>query len=92
MGRMKVNHWFTTKDGLSISLMSFYVKIDFEVSEDIIRYRLGIYDDSVEKLVYYFDGLDEAVDFTENVVNRCYETSEIEDIYNSTYKERTLKL
>ena len=84
MRRMDLNHWFIDDDELSIALMRWHVTIkprNYDV-ELIIHY------DSQIVSTLRFKNYEEAVAFTEQVINKYYELEEIETAYHEMYKDK----
>lgn len=92
MERIKLDHWYITGNELGISLMNFFARINMVERVDGLKFRLGVYYDSKEVQVYYFDDLENAIGFTENTISKCFYPEEIIDAYNKKYGEKTLKL
>ncbi len=79
MERMNLDHWFINENTLSISLMNFYI----EVSQYENCYQLRIINSNMKKLDLYFNTMEDAVEFTESVVSKCFTFEEILDNYGS---------
>ena len=80
MEKFKLDHWFVADNELSISLMHYFVKITICKNSAFIFYRLEIFKDGKCKLLFNFYSLEDAVKFTEEVIN---ETNSIEEIVNN---------
>ncbi len=91
MSRMELNHWFTKDDGLSISLMRFYVGIQVLKNNTNIFYQLTVIQDSKEELTFNFYSLEDAVSFTENVINKCENKQQILDKYIEMFENNQFK-
>lgn len=101
MERMELNQWFVGDNRLSISLMRYYVEINICKNNDFIFYRLEVFNNSKVDLVFNFYFLSDAISFTEKIIKKCTETSEIVQQYinkfqtgefNKTIKVKTREL
>lgn len=75
--RLELDHWFINEDSLSISLLRFYVNI----SKPELSYKLDIYQDSKVVSSLFFDTLEDAISFTEEVIVNCKDIDEINNSY-----------
>ena len=92
MERMILDHWFVGRDELEISLMNFYVNIKIRSILDDLVFDVKIINGNMEYILLTFNGLGEAVSFTENVVRHCYDFDEILEVYNEYLDKRRLTL
>ena len=83
------NNWFIDGNKLCISLMNYYVLIDIS-DEDYLLYNLSVIKDGKELLTFIFYTLEEAVDFTENVIKNSKCEEEILNAYLMILRERKL--
>ena len=79
------NHW--VDNSLSISLLNFGVKITVKCSNNKIYTQLEIVDDNMDKYIFKFDTIEEAVDFTGNVINKYKSIKKISIIYEEKYNK-----
>lgn len=86
MNKIRLNHWFVEEKGVSISLMRFSVLINPFIYNGEILFKLEIVDDSMERLNFVFNSLEEAIRFTEDVVSRCIDFQEVITLYNKIYR------
>ena len=87
MEKIELNHWFAVDNELSISLMRYFVKINICQNNKFIFYRLEVFDEGKVTLVFNFYSLSDAIHFTENIIKKCTETSEIVQQYISRFKK-----
>ncbi len=85
MARINLDHWFIKENSLSISLMRYYVIICPIAYNSTLSYVLNVMDDENNK-TFYFDNLDDAVYFTEEIINKSNSIQEMINEYN-TYLE-----
>ena len=81
MERINLNHWYVGGNDLYISLMRFYVRISIENN----GCQLEVVDQNRRNIILKFDTLEDAISFTENVVNKCSEIAEIRDDYKEFF-------
>ena len=79
MSNFELNHWFINGNELSISLMRYYVSIDTEIM------LLKVIDSNRKQIYLDFDSIEEAVTFTEAVIDKCLTYEEIKKAYNTYY-------
>ena len=89
--RIGLNHWFVDENRLSISLMRFYVDIKISHNEKSIFYKLQVYFDSKVVLNENFNSLEDAVVFTETIVNKCYDVGELIEAYLTEFNDGEFK-
>ncbi len=70
---------------MSISLMKFYVKIKILYNNQVIYYQLCIKGEDNKELIFNFYTIEDAICFTEQVVNKCNANAEIIKKYKSMY-------
>ncbi len=90
MKRIDYDHWFIKNNELTISLMRFYIKINILKNEDRVFYRLSVFEDNIEKLVFNFYNFEEAISFTENEISKCNTCNEILEIYKNYFEKKRL--
>ncbi len=100
MGRIELNHWFVADNELSISLMRYFVKINICQNNKFIFYRLEVFKEGKVALVFNFYSLSDAIQFTEKIIQKYTELSEIVQQYinrfqkgefNQTIKDEKIK-
>ncbi len=88
MDRIKLDHWFINKNSLSISLMNFFVKIQFQkINNDLVFISQIIEENN--QLFLSFDDLENCISFIENVVAKC---QNIDEVYNNYYEIKSKRL
>ena len=89
MGKINLDNWYVKDNVLSISLMRFYVYIDVKSDNNI---KLKVTDENQNELNFDFEYLDEAIFFTEYVVNGYKNKEEIIEKYNKMFKKEDKNL
>ena len=92
MIRIDLNHWFVNDNSITISLMRYCVKICIDYNDINIYYRLTVYDSDMNELVFNFYSLEDAVWFTESVINKCNSYHEIIEQYEKNFNDKKFKL
>ena len=94
MNMIKLDHWYLHGNELAISLMRYYVSIKL-INDDgnnifILRVTTGMAEKEVPLM---FDSLEDAIVFTEDVINKCATIDEIKQVYYDTLydKEKVYK-
>ncbi len=90
MGKIELNHWFTDKNNLSISLWNFFVKITVCVENNTLVYVLQVVDGD-NYLFVGFDDLESCINFVEETVVKCQNLDEVSHNYFEI-KEKKLVL
>ena len=85
MSRINLNHWFINGNEISISLMRFYIKIKILHNNQVLYYQLYIKGENKDELLFNFYTIEDAICFTEQVVNKCDDTIEIMEKYKLMY-------
>ncbi|MBQ4032182.1 MAG: hypothetical protein II625_10545 [Bacilli bacterium] len=75
--------WFIKDNEISASLMHWYVSIDLSMNNRCIP--LEIYSDGQKLLRLSFKTLEEAISFTNNVLNKAWDVQEIKNSYQELY-------
>ena len=83
---IELNHWFAADNELSISLMRYFVKISICQNNKFIFYRLEVFEKGRVALVLNFYSLSDAIHFTEKIIQKCTEISEIVQQYISRFQ------
>ena len=73
--KIDLDNWFIDENTLSISLNNFLVNISFSEKGNLI---LSVLDDYFDELLLSVDSLEEAITFTEQVINNCKNNSDVE--------------
>ena len=93
MNRIYLDHWSINKNELSISLWKFYVKIKILHNDQTVYYQMYIKAHDNEELVFNFYTIEDAISFTEQIVNKCNDSSEVvknyELMFNNGEFEKT---
>ncbi len=84
MKQIEKDHWYVTDNKMGISLMWFYVDIKLP-SKDDPYYHLTVTDRNMEEEEYKFNTLEEAISFTENVVDTSFIPEQIKESYEKMY-------
>ena len=91
MIRLELNHWFINNNSISISLMRYFVEISIDYNDVNLFYRLIIRDSNKNELVFNYYSLEDAIWFTENVINKCESFKEIINEYESEFNNNRFK-
>ena len=91
MIRLELNHWFINNNSISISLMRYFVEISIDYNDVNLFYRLIIHDSNKNELVFNFYSLEDAIWFTENVINKCESFKEIINEYENEFNKNRFK-
>ena len=87
MKKIELNYWFIKDNTIQISLMRFYIEITILKNNDSIYYKLEVIDNSKTELIFNFYTLEDAITFTEEIINSCYTIEEISTIYIEEFKK-----
>ena len=90
MKRIEKNHWFVNNNQLSISLMNFYVSITFNQNKDTY-FVLDVIDSDMNHLYFYFNTLEKAINFTEEIVAHSKTNVDVINLYNEKYNSKNEK-
>ncbi len=87
------NHWYCMDNRLVISFICYYVEIKPIINDSNIKYKLRVGSDIDDEICLYFDTLEDAMCFAENVIskNHSRDVSELFSIYQGFRKEKVLK-
>lgn len=88
MTRINLNHWFVKDNNLSISLMRFHVEIKTKKSQNNIYYSLKVINSNREEQTLDFYTLEEAIAFTETIINKSENINEIINEYQKQNEEK----
>ncbi len=91
MGKIELNYWFVNENALSISLMHFFVRIVPKIDSNI-AYGLEVIDEKRENRILYFKTLEDAMNFTEEIVSKCWKLAEVINNYNDNYLNNKTKI
>ena len=91
MGKIDLSHWFVGENSLSNSLLNFWVDINIKSDNNNIYAQLEIIDGNMQRFVFDFATLEEAVNFTENVINKYKSIQKIAIIYEDEYSKKSKK-
>ena len=81
MNRIELNHWFIDNNSLSISLMNFCVKINHHIISNNTCFVMQVIHEQ-DNIFLYFNSLEEAIKFTENIVINCTNMDEVLNKYH----------
>ena len=81
MNRIELNHWFIDNNSLSISLMNFCVKINHHIIRNNTCFVMQVIHEQ-DNIFLYFNSLEEAIKFTENIVINCTNMDEVLNKYH----------
>ena len=83
------NHWYTNENDKQISLMRFFVNIALNINQiDGVFFVVKISDSSQSTLELNFKTQEEAIIFTEDVIDKCFTLEEIITQYQIQTTER----
>ena len=85
MSRIELNHWFVKDNQISISLMRFYVRINILKNSDTIYYQLTVINSNREEVTINFYTIEDAITFTEQIINKCNNNEEIINKYKMMF-------
>ena len=77
MSRIELNHWYVRDNELSISLMSFYTRIEILENNQTIYYRLYAKDNDHKELTFNFYTIEDAILFTEQIIAKSHDMNEV---------------
>ena len=86
MGQIKKNP-YVNGNNVSYSLMRFHVSINIRKNENNLYFQLVVTNSEMEELVFNFNTFENAIYFTENVINNCHNFAEIQEAYDRIYKQ-----
>ena len=84
MKQIEKTNWYVSDNDVSISLMRFHAKYSIKKDDEHLVH-LTVTDKDMKKAVCKFDTIEEAVSFTENVVDNCMCLKDIYDAYKKMY-------
>lgn len=91
MNKIKLNHWYIKENELSISLMRFYVSINILKNDQDIYYQLYVKDSDENDLTFNFYTLEDATTFTEEVISKSCNITEVRDRYINMFVDKKFK-
>ena len=86
MSRIKLNHWYVKNNELSIYLMRFYTKIRILKNDQTIYYQLFVKGHDEKELIFNFYAIEDAISFTEQVINKSKNSSEVLEKYTLMFE------
>ena len=92
MNKIKLDNWFINDNELCISLMRFYVGIYVSVKDNELNYELKGVDIKGDELTLTFNTIEDAIAFTEDVINYSSDLDSIEAKCNGLYDDKVKKL
>lgn len=87
MERINLNNWYINKNEADISLTNLHVRFTVLKNGDFIYYRLIVTDSNMKTLTINFYTLEDAFEFTENVVNNCKTLDEVSMKYQQLFEK-----
>jgi hypothetical protein len=91
MGKINLDHWFVKDNNISISLMNFFVSINFSSEDNELAAQLTVNNSEMEKLSFTFYSLENAIEFTENVISKCNSLEDISKAFNEKNEHGEIK-
>ena len=91
MEKISLDHWFVGENTFNISLMRFCVSLQVRKNNKFIYIKMRVMDYDRHELEFNFYTLEDAIKFTEDVINKCYTTSEIVEQYQIMFKNNKFK-
>lgn len=91
MGRLELNHWFVGDNELSISFLRYHVSIRILKNDKTIFYQLEVMNSNREVLLFNFYSLEDAIIFTEQIIQKSKTLKEIVKSYQEQFKEEKFK-
>lgn len=92
MNKIKLDNWFINDNELCIKLMQFYVGIYVSIIDNKLCYELKVIDIKGEGLTITFSTIEDAIAFTEEVINYSSDLDSIEIKCESLYEDKVKKL
>lgn len=89
MNKIELNHWYLKENELRIALMRFHVKIKVLKNSQDIYFQLTL-NKGEEELVFNFNSLEDAVSFTEQIIDKCYSNQEVIERYTELFGNNEL--
>jgi len=84
--------WFAKENQVTASLMQWAVSIDFCHNGENLYFPLKVYRDGKELLTFNFYTYEDAISFTNHVINKYNTTEEIIEKYKEMFSENRFKL
>ena len=91
MERIELDHWFVDDNKLLISLMRYYVDIRIYQNDTTVFYQLRVLNQNKESLIFNFDSLEDAIVFTEQIIQKSRTLKEIIKSYQEQWKQEKFK-
>ncbi len=92
MEKIDLNHWFIGDNSLSISLLNYWIDINIKNRNNDLYVQLEIIDSNMQRYMFDFATLEEAVSFTENVINKYKSIQKIAIVYEDKYIKNNKKV
>jgi len=93
MKNVKLNHWYVNNNTMSIGLMKYYASINMVLLNNKICFVLEIINDQRKSIYLSFESLEDAISFTEDVINNYSITfDDIEEEYKRKYSDVKKKI
>ena len=89
MNMIKNNHWLIHENELAISLIRYYVSIRLIDEDEKNVFLLKVSTGMAEKEISLkFDSMEDAIVFTEDVIDKCSSLDEIKTVYYDTLYDK----
>ena len=90
MSRIELNHWYVRNNELSISLISFYTRIEILENNQTIYYRLYVKGNDNKELTFNFYTIEDAISFTEQIIAKSHDINEVLEKYIIKFENEKL--
>ena len=74
-----LSHWSIDQNSLDIALMKYYISVKILIEDNTLCYKLQVFSDNEIAANFIFNSLEEAITFTEDVINKDYSVT-LDDI------------
>lgn len=87
MRTINLGHWYVTDNSLTASLFRFFVSIDVKNKnkENYFLLRIVNLEGEIKEIQIKFSTLEEAIEFVEDTVTKCWHFDRIIELYNELY-------
>ena len=86
MGKIDLNNWFVDGNSLSVSLLNYWIDINIKSDNNGIYIQMEVVDNNMDKYIFKFKTMGDAVDFVDNVINRYKSIQKIAIVYEDKYQ------
>lgn len=88
MGKIDLNNWFVDGNSLSVPLLNYWIDINIKSDNNGIYIQMEVVDNNMDKYIFKFKTMGDAVDFVDNVINRYKSIQKIAIVYEDKYNKR----